>query len=120
MASPRFSWSATFVGAVAALAVTALILLLGVGVDILSGVRNQGGSWTLVGAVYFALSYAAGFCVGGYSAGRLAGVQANSPGEEGFRIALHGLAVWGVVATIWALAFTMMHAVSGNALTGAA
>jgi hypothetical protein len=119
IASPRFSWSAAVVGAVAALAVTALILLLGVGLDILSGVRNQGGSWTLTGAVYFAFSYAAGFCVGGYSAGRLAGVQTNSPGEEGFRIASHGLVVWGVVATVWALAFTMVHAVSANALTGA-
>jgi hypothetical protein len=100
-----FSWSAAIAGATTATALTGLLLLFG---GLLSAIRNQDeNTWNFAAAIYFVSSYAFGFFAGGYLVGRLTGVQTDSPAEESFRAAAHGLVAWGLAGGIWISAFAL-------------
>lgn len=109
----RVSWGAIFAGAIVAVALTALLTLLGLGIgfgsldpaegDTLGNVpRNTLLWWAVISIV------ATG--VGGFVAGRLAGIPRGLTG------ALHGLAVWSVATllTLW-LATTAVGMILGAA-----
>lgn len=108
----RVSWGAIFAGAVTAVALTALMGLLGlaigfdsfeVGEDTLGGIPTPTAVWWAVTSII-----ATG--IGAFVAGRLAGIPHSMTG------ALHGLAVWAVASlfTLW-LASTAAGAALGAA-----
>lgn len=109
----RVSWGAIFAGAVSAVALTALLGLLGLGIgfgsldpaegDTLQGVPKNTLLWWAVISII-----ATG--IGGFVAGRLAGIPRSLTG------ALHGLAVWSVATllTLW-LATTAVGTILGAA-----
>lgn len=101
----RFSWSATFAGAVVGTAVIFFLLTLGAGVG-LSLVPARGithTSFLTLGAIYFLAAQAMGFAAGGHLVGRLIGPMAETDREEEFRAAAHGLTVWGLCVTATAI-----------------
>src|SRR5690242_4380449 len=76
----RFSWSATFAGAVVGTAVIFFLLTLGAGVG-LSLVPAKGvtsTSFLTLGAIYFLAAQAMGFAAGGHLVGRLIGPMAET------------------------------------------
>jgi hypothetical protein len=98
------SWSAAIAGALAAIAVTFLIVALGSGIGLSFASPYSGPSaktMTIAAAVWLLMAETMGFATGGYLAGRL-----RSPAYDGvidettFRDAAQGLLVWaiGVVA----------------------
>lgn len=109
----RVSWGAIFAGALAAIGLTALLSLLGLGIgfgtfdpadgDSLSGVPKTTLIWWAVVSIV-----ATG--IGGFVAARLAGIPHSLAG------ALHGLSVWALtsLATLW-LATTAVGAIAGAA-----
>lgn len=101
----RFSWAATFAGAVVGTAVIFFLLTLGAGVGLslvpARGVTNI--SFLTLGAIYFLAAQAMGFAAGGHLVGRLIGPMAETDREEEFRAAAHGLTVWGLCVTATAL-----------------
>ena len=102
-----FSWGSIVVGALAATAVTFILLSLGSGIGFLGASPYSSGpsakTLTIAGAIWIVLSQAWGYAVGGYLAGRLR-TRANglSPDETNFRDGAHGFAAWalGVVLTV--------------------
>lgn len=109
----RVSWGAIFAGAVAAVALTALLGLLGLGIGFGTVDPEQGDTvsevpkWTLI---WWAVTSIVATGIGGFVAARLAGIPKSLTG------ALHGLAVWSVatILTLW-LATTAAGAVLGAA-----
>jgi len=101
----RFSWAATFAGAVVGTAVIFFLLTLGAGVGLslvpAKGITNA--SFLTLGAIYFLAAQAMGFAVGGHLVGRLIGPMAETDREEEFRAAAHGLTVWGLCVSATAL-----------------
>lgn len=96
----RVSWGAIFAGAVIAVALTALLSLLGVGIGLGSLDIAQGDS--VAGApkatlLWWAITSIVATGIGGFVAARLAGIPRSLTG------ALHGLAVWAVTTllTLW-------------------
>src|SRR5437016_14098392 len=111
------SWSAAIAGALAATAVTFIIVALGSGIG-LSFASPYGGpsltSMTIAAAVWLVMAETMGFATGGYLAGRLRSPAYDGVvGETTFRDAAQGLVVW-------ALGVVAMAAVTGGlALFGA-
>lgn len=108
----RISWGAIFAGAVIGLATMMLLTLLGVGIGLATIDPLQGDSvaGAATGSVIFlAVVQLVSLFVGGYAAGRLAGV----PLKQGSL--LHGVAVWALAtfATFW-LATTAVGAIAGG------
>src|SRR6184192_3128090 len=98
------SWSAAIAGALAATAVTFIIVALGSGIG-LSFASPYGGpsvtSMTIAAAVWLVMAETMGFAAGGYLAGRLRSPAYDGViGETKFRDAAEGMVVWaiGVVA----------------------
>jgi len=96
----RVSWGAIFAGAVTAVALTALLSLLGIGIglgtlDIAQGDSVEGAPKATL-AWWAAISILA-TGIGGFIAARLAGIPRSMTG------AIHGLAVWAVTTllTLW-------------------
>ena len=89
----RISWGAVFAGVVVALATQLLLNLLGmaVGAATLSpstGDSPSATSFSIGAGIWFALSSILAALAGGYTAGKLAGVQNEATGSW------HGLTTW--------------------------
>jgi hypothetical protein len=98
------SWSAAIASALAAIAVTFLIVVLGSGIGLSFASPYSGPSaktMTIAAAVWLLMAETMGFATGGYLAGRLRSPAYDGViGETTFRDAAQGLLVWamGVVA----------------------
>ena len=98
------SWSAAIAGALAATAVTFIIIALGSGIGLSFASPYSGPSAktiTIAAAVWLLMAETMGFATGGYLAGRLRSPAYDGViGETTFRDAAQGLLVWaiGVVA----------------------
>ena len=109
----RVSWGAIFAGTLVAVAVTAFLGLLGLGlgfaaIDPMDSAPFAGiGKATLI---WWGVTNVVALLLGGFVAARLAGIP------KGLTGALHGLAVWslGLLLTLW-LATTAVGAVLGAA-----
>jgi len=91
----HFHWGAVIAGAIAVSAVILFLLTLGAGIGLalISPLRNPTGSasdYLTLGAIYFVAVQAFGFAVGGYLVGRLIGPEVETTAEEEFRSAAHG------------------------------
>ena len=96
----RVSWGAIFAGAVIAIALTALLSLLGLGIglatlDIAQGDSGAGAPKATL--VWWAVTSILATGIGAFVAARLAGIPRGVTG------ALHGFAVWAVttLVTLW-------------------
>jgi hypothetical protein len=114
----RVDWPAVFAGAVAAAAISFVLLTFGaaVGLSATSAWPDSGMSVTmaaiLMGA-WIALVQAGSFAAGGYVAGRLRGGAADpSRVEREFGDGAHGFLVWGVGVLLGAI-------LAGGAISGA-
>jgi hypothetical protein len=115
---PYLEWGPIFAGAIAAAAISFLLLSFGaaVGLTLTSPWPNTGARlWVVALAVaWFALAVQiASFAAGGYLAGRMRRPWAESPGEGEFRDNIHGLMVWAVGVLFGAL---LLGLTSGAAL----
>jgi hypothetical protein len=115
------SWSAAIAGAIAATAVTFIVISLGtgIGLSLASPYRPSpsAGTLTIAGAVWLVMAQAIGFTTGGYFAGRLRSPAGDGViGERRFRDGAQGFLVWalGVVITL----FMIMAAGELTALVG--
>ena len=127
--SSRFSWSAAIAGAIAATAVTFLLVSLGsgIGLSVASpyGASPSATTLTLLGAVWLVFAQALGFACGGYLAGRMRAHFIDDLGDEGrFRDAAEGFLVWGLGVVVMALFVTVAGFYTAgtiaNTTTGAA
>ena len=106
-----FSWSVAIAGALAATAISFIVIALGSGIGLALaspyGSGPSAGTLTVVGAIWLILAQSVGFASGGYLAARLARYTPyRSASETTFWDAAHGLLVWaiGVVFGIITLA----------------
>jgi hypothetical protein len=117
-ATSPFSWSAAIAGAIAATAVSFVVISLGtgIGLSLASPYREgpSGTTLTLIAAVWLVMAQALGFACGGYMSARLRAHFNDSFGEETrFRDAAQGFLVWGIgvvlglALAIWAGAATL-------------
>ena len=127
------SWSAAIMGALAAIAVTFLIIALGSGIGLSFASPYSSGpsakSMTILAAVWLLMAETLGFATGGYLAGRLRSPAYDGVvGETTFRDAAEGLLVWalgvvamGVLAGMLGLfaAGATAHVTAGAAAAGA-
>lgn len=108
----RVSWGAIFAGVTAAIAVQLLLNLLGAGVGAATINPQQPGQGLALGAaIWFVVSSVISLFVGGWIAGRLAGIPNKRDG------ALHGFVTWSLASL--ALVYLLSTAV-GGLLGGAA
>jgi hypothetical protein len=100
------SWSAAIAGALAAAAVTFLIVALGSGIGLSFASPYSGPSakaMTIAAAVWLLMAETMGFATGGYLAGRLRSPAYDGViGETTFRDAAQGLLVWALGAVAMA------------------
>lgn len=109
-ASP-FSWGAVLGGAVAATAVSFLVISLGTGIGLLAASPYASGpSWatlTAAGAIWIVFAQIWGHAAGGYLAGRLRnrmgeGLGEGATDETNFRDGAHGFVAWAVAVLLTA------------------
>jgi hypothetical protein len=129
---PAVSWGAIFAGAVAAAALSFVLLAIGTafGLSAVSpwdfGRRPMAETATAAGigaAIFLIVVHAMSSGVGGYLAGRLRAKASGIRGDETyFRDTAHGLVVWAVsaVATLLMIAVIAAGAARGGAALGAA
>jgi len=130
-AGSRFSWGLVFAGAIAALAVTFFLLMLGAGFGLMivnpvrQGMKAATGLLT-GGAIYFFVAQAFGFAVGGHLVGRLLGPMPENHAQETFRAGTHGFCAWALavvasLAMVWLIGIAVASngGVSAAALYGA-
>jgi hypothetical protein len=105
------SWSVAIAGALAATAISFIVIALGSGIGLALaspyGSGPSAGTLTIAGAIWLILAQSTGFAAGGYVAARLARYTPfRSSSETTFWDAAHGLLVWaiGVVFGVLALA----------------
>jgi hypothetical protein len=117
-----FSWGAAVAGALAAVAVSFILISLGSGIGLLAASPYSAGpslkTLTVVGAIWIVLAQTWGYAVGGYLAGRLrTQVAGSAPKEADFRDGAHGFVAWalGVLLTLIMVAVGSMFAIG---LTG--
>ena len=96
-----FSWGAAVAGAIAATAVTFILLSLGSGIGFVTASPYSGGpsakTLTALGAIWIVLSQAWGYAVGGYLAGRLRSRGSSfATDETNFRDGAHGFVAWAL------------------------
>jgi hypothetical protein len=130
-----FSWSAAIAGALAATAVSFIVISLGTGIGLSFASPYRPGpsatTLTVMAALWIVMAQAFGFACGGYLSARLRAHFNDSFGEETrFRDAAQGFVVWalgvvlGLTLAIWAGAATLgtvAHVATGAAVgTGAA
>jgi hypothetical protein len=117
----RFSWGLAIAGGAVATAVTFFLLSLGSAFGLLLAHPTQSvrsvPAFLTGGAIYFFVAQAFGFAVGGHLAGRLLGPVVESPAQEEFRAAAHGLVAWAV-SVLAALAMVGITAAAGTATAG--
>jgi hypothetical protein len=93
---PRISWGAVFAGGVVAIAVGAMLNVLGAAVGASTidpatpGATPSASSLGIAGGIWFLVANLIGLAVGGYVAARLSGTSDDTDGV------LHGLSVWAV------------------------
>ena len=128
------SWSAAIAGALAAIAVTFIIIALGSGIGLSFASPYGSGpsatTLTVAAAVWLLMAETMGFATGGYLAGRLRSpAHDDIVGETTFRDAAQGFLVWAIGAVMLALliiatgyvgASATARAASGIAATAAA
>ena len=108
----RVSWGAVFAGAVVAVAVGAMLNVLGAAIGVSTvdpatpGATPSGTSLAMAGGIWFIVANLIGLAVGGYVAARLSGTADDTDGV------LHGLSVW-------ALGFILSGMLLGNLAAGA-
>jgi hypothetical protein len=123
-----FSWSAAIAGALAATAVSFILISLGsgIGLSVASPYRVSPSATTLtaIGAVWLVMAQAFGFATGGYLAARLRRHSEVAVGEDTtFRDAAQGFVVWalGVVGTlVFAALLAVLTANAGATVAGGA
>jgi hypothetical protein len=112
---PRISWGAIIAGVVAVLVVQALLSVLGIGIgaSTIDPVNEQQPAAGIgIGAgIWFIVSALIAFFVGGWIAGRLAGVPRQIDSL------LHGALVWGLAVL---LTFYLVTTAVGSLVSGAA
>ena len=116
---PHVSWASIFVGAVAAVATTLFLLLLGFGVGLALGNHaraDQNVHFFTLGAIYFLAAQAFGLALGGHLTGRLIGPEVETRPEENFRAGAHGLAVWALAVVATALLVILSGFMAQNAV----
>lgn len=115
------SWSAAIAGALAAAAVTFLIVALGSGIGLSFASPYSGPSakaMTIAAAVWLLMAETMGFATGGYLAGRLRSPAYDGViGETTFRDAAQGLLVWALGAVAMAALAGMLGVFAAGAAT---
>jgi hypothetical protein len=110
----RISWGAVFAGAIVALAVELMLGVLGVGVGA-SAIKVGAGTSPMSGlglgaAIWFVISALIAIYIGGWVAGKLAGVPTRTDG------ALHGFITWALATlALFYLLSTAVGALMGGA-----
>jgi hypothetical protein len=117
-AAPAVSWSAVFAGALAALGLSIVLVVLGsaFGFGAMSPFAGDGLSITAIGTVtvlWLILTQIFASVAGGYIAGRVRSRWSIHRDEVFFRDTVHGLLTWAVASAL-------MVAVAGLALGGGA
>jgi len=113
-------WSPILAGAIAAAAVSFVLLSFGSGIGL--AVASPSSSWrdtssalALLGGLWLLLTSLAAFGLGGYLGGRLRASWSATPEEVEFRDGIHGLLVWGLAIIIGAfLALSATRLVGGR------
>ena len=118
-AGSPLSWSAAIAGALAAAAVTFLIVALGSGIGLSFASPYSGPSAkaiTIAAAVWLLMAETMGFATGGYLAGRLRSPAYDGViGETTFRDAAQGLLVWAIGAVAMAALAGMLGVFAAGA-----
>ena len=118
-AGSPLSWSAAIAGALAAAAVTFLIVALGSGIGLSFASPYSGPSakaMTIAAAVWLLMAETMGFATGGYLAGRLRSPAYDGViGETTFRDAAQGLLVWAIGAVAMAALAGMLGVFAAGA-----
>ncbi|MDB5371497.1 MAG: hypothetical protein JWP04_139 [Belnapia sp.] len=109
---PRISWGAVFAGGVVAVAVGAMLSILGVAigasaVDATNADTPGAGTFSMAAGIWLLVSNLIGLFIGGYVAARLSGTA------DGTDSSLHGLSVW-------AIGYLLSAVLLGNVAAGAA
>lgn len=117
-----FSWSAAIAGALAAIAVTYIIVALGSGIGLSFASPYGSGpsatSLTVAAAVWLVMAQAMGFATGGYIAGRLRSPAHDGVlGETTFRDAAQGFIVWALGAVAMAVIVGLLAYFAASATT---
>jgi len=114
----KVNWGAIIAGAVIALIIQFLLSLLGVGIgaatlDPATGNNPDAGTFSIVSAVWYAITGIIAAFVGGFIASRMSGKTLASSG------ALHGLTSWAVTTLVLLyLLTTAIGTLVGGALNG--
>ena len=109
----RISWGAVIAGGVVAVAVGAMLNVLGLAIGattidpVTMGETPSAGTFGIAGGIWLLVANLIGLAVGGYVAARLSGTADDTDGV------LHGLSVW-------AIGFLISAVLLGNAAAGAA
>lgn len=101
-----FTWSVVIAGALAAAAVSFILITLGSGIGLTIASPYSGPSPTtlgITGAVWLVFTGALAFAVGGYLAARLRLRDPLSEPETRFRDGAHGFMAWALGAAVMAL-----------------
>jgi hypothetical protein len=109
---PRISWGAVFAGGVVAVAIGAMLSILGVAigastVDATNADTPSGQTFGIAGGVWLLVSNLIGLAAGGYVAARLSGSTDSTD------TTLHGLSVW-------AIGYLLSAVLLGNIIAGTA
>jgi hypothetical protein len=128
VASPMYiSWGAVIAGAIAASALTFVLITFGAAIGL--AIASPSATWrdtsvalALLSGLWLLLTAIASFALGGYLAGRLRATGESTTADEvELRDGLHGLLVWGLAILIGAalalgLARTAAAPATGNVL----
>ena len=128
VAAPMYiSWGAVIAGAIAASALTFVLITFGAAIGL--AIASPSATWrdtsvalALLSGLWLLLTAIASFALGGYLAGRLRGTADSTTADEvELRDGLHGLLVWGLAILIGAalalgLARTAAAPATGNVL----
>jgi hypothetical protein len=119
------SWSTAIAGALAAMAVTFIIVALGSGIGLSFASPYASGpsatSLTVAAAVWLVMAQTMGFATGGYLAGRLRSPAYDGVvGETTFRDAAQGFVVWAIGTVVLAVVIVATGYFAASAATQAA
>jgi hypothetical protein len=119
------SWSTAIAGALAAMAVTFIIIALGSGIGLSFASPYASGpsatSLTVAAAVWLVMAQTMGFATGGYLAGRLRSPAHDGVvGETTFRDAAQGFVVWAIGTVVMAAVIVGTGYFAASAATQAA
>jgi len=128
VAAPMYiSWGAVIAGAIAASALTFVLITFGAAIGL--AIASPSATWrdtsvalALLSGLWLLLTAIASFALGGYLAGRLRATGESTTADEvELRDGLHGLLVWGLAILIGAalalgLARTAAAPATGNVL----